>query len=198
MSSEMDFDGGSAPPAEQKPIPAEGLHDAVCYAVVNWGDVLSDFPGSDPEVHQAVRFFFELDEKMADGRPFVLSTYPVTIKYGERAKFRTLMKSWLGAKECPEKLVGFPLGTMKGRMASLNVEHKLKDDGTFSARIKDVLKARPGAAPLVIVNTSLPEWVKQAKEKDNAAAARFRAHAGQRTADASESDPPYQHDEVPF
>lgn len=197
--SDMDFGGGGAPPAEQQPIPAEGLHDAICYAVVNWGDMLDEFDGEVKGVVSAVRFFFELDEKMADGRPYVLSTFPVAIKYGERAKFVKIMSAWLGAKDCPPSLVGYPLGQMKGKMASLNVEHKRRDDGTFSARIKDIIKARAGAPQLTIVNTKLPDWAPEARKKDNEKAARFRAGQSRRASDAREpGDDSWTPDEVPI
>lgn len=182
--SELDYEGGSAPPAEQQPIPAEGLHDAICYAVVNWGEMLDEYEGEVKGIVSAVRLFFELEEKMADGRPFVLSTYPIAIKYGEKAKFRKIISAWLGAKECPPSLVGYQLGALKGRMASLNVEHRHKDDGTYSARIKDVLKARPGAPALTILNTALPDWVGPARKKDNDGAARWRSGQARRHDDA--------------
>lgn len=191
--SDLDYGGGSAPPAEQQPIPTEGLHDAICYAVVNWGEMLDEFDGEVKGVNSAVRFFFELDEKMGDGKPFVLSTFPVAIKYGEKAKFVKTMTAWLGAKDCPPSLVGYPLGQMKGKMASINVEWKRRDDGTFSARIKDVLKPRAGAATLQIVNSKLPEWVAEARKKDNDKAAKYRAHRERQAGDAGEGI-----DSVPF
>jgi len=175
--SDLDYGGGSAPPAPQQPIPGEGLHDAVCFAVVDWGEIVDEFNGIPKGVVRGVRFFFDLDEKMADGKPYSISTYTKSIKYGENSGFAKLMKGWLG-KECPPKLVGFPLGSMRGRMASLNIEHRAKADGTFSAKIASIMKPRPGAVLMQPISTTLPDWVKTQREKDNAAARAFLAGQG--------------------
>lgn len=175
--SDLDYGGGKAPPAPQGAIPSEGLHDAVCYGVVDWGEIVDEFDGIPKGIVRGVRFFFELDEKMPDGKPYTLSTYVVKIKYGDKAAFVKLMKSWLG-KECPSSLVGYPLGSLRGRMCSLNVEHKPKTDGTFSARIDAVMKPRPGVALMQAVTDKLPQWVAEQKAKDNKAAAAFLAGMG--------------------
>lgn len=200
--SDMDYGGGSAPPAPQPPIPSEGLHDAVCYAVVDWGVMVDEFDGIPKGVVQGVRFFFELDEKMADGRPFALSTYSIKIKYGDKAGFVKLLKAWLG-KECPASLVGYPLGGLRGRMASLNVEHRQKPDGTYSARIDAVMKPRAGATPMQPVNMELPPWVKEARAKDNKAAEAFLAGQGYSRQDFQKPTPQAEEpgggfDVVPF
>ena len=200
-NSEMEYGGGTSPPARQSPIPADGLHDAICYAVVDWGDVCDEYEGVTKGILSAVRFFFEFDEKMADGRPFVLSTYPIKIKYGRKSSYRALLEDWLGAKDCPESLVGYPLGTLKGRPASINVVHKRRDDGTYQARIGKVMKARAGAPPLVVFNTKLPPWVPEAKKKDNEGAQAWEAQQAARANDAVDDPRPAEgggFDEVPF
>lgn len=189
--ADLEFRGG-IPPAEQKPIPAEGQQDMLCVGVVDWGDMLSDFPGAEPEVNHAVRFFFELGEKIpaewtdpegrivrpdpaAVGKPFMLSTFPIAIKYSPKSRFVKMLKDWLGARDFPERLAGYPLAQLKGRMASGQVEWRRRDDGTFAAALKSVARARPDAKPWPPVNLTLPAWVREARTKDNERAARFLA-----------------------
>lgn len=183
----------NVPPPPPRPVPSEGYQNAVCVAVVDMGETLSDFPSKEPEIERCARFFFELEEKIPAtvrdvegkvyavdpaiaGKPFMLSTYDIALKVGEKANFRKLLKSWLGTKNCPDKLVGFPLQSLQGKAAALNVQHKERDDGSVTAFIKaeHVGPPMPNAVKLVPVMTKLPPWVDDARKKSAAAVAAYR------------------------
>lgn len=201
----------NVPPPPPRPIPDEGYQNAICVAVVDMGEVLSDFPGKEPEINRCARFFFELEQTIPDhivdaegrshpvdaaivGKPFMLSTYDIALKVGEKANFRKLLKGWLGTKNCPEKLVGFPLMSLVGKAATLNVQHKERDDGSLLAFIKaeHVGPGMPNAKKLIPQAKTLPPWVDEAKKKNADAVAAFLRKSNQRAANAGGFD------EVPY
>lgn len=184
----------SGPP---RAIPDEGLHNALCVSVIHMGDVLEDFPGSEPRVVQKARLFFELEDVLpADageyaGKPFMLSTNDITLSAHEKGNLSKLLKGWLG-KECPERIAGFALKSLVGRQATLNVIHKEKKSGGFAARIEKVLPPQKGAKKLVPVATSRPAWVDKSIKENAEKVARFRASQAAMPADGGGFD------EVPF
>jgi hypothetical protein len=169
-------------------IPDEGLQHALCVNVIHMGDVLEDFPGSEPKVVAKARIFFELQEVLpADageyaGKPYMLSTSGITLSSHEKGNLSKLLKGWLG-KECPEKIAGFPLKSLIGRHATLNVIHKEKKDGTMAARIEKILPAQKGAAKLAPVATAAPAWVAREKEENAKKVEQFRRAQDSRAAD---------------
>lgn len=162
-----------------KAIPDEGLHNALCVNVVHMGDVLEDFPGSEPRVVQKARIFFELEDVLPEsagehaGKPFMLSTNGITLSAHEKGNLSKILKGWLG-KECPERIAGYPLKSLIGRGATLNVIHKEKKDGTFSARIEKILPAQKGAKKLIPVATGLPAWIEKERKENAEKVATFR------------------------
>lgn len=170
-------------------LPDEGLHNALCVNVVHMGDVLEDFPGSEPRVVQKARIFFELEEVLPEsagehaGKPFMLSTNGITLSAHEKGNLSKTLKGWLG-KECPERIAGFPLKSLVGRGATLNVIHKEKKDGGFSARIEKILPAQKNAKKLTPSGAAPPAWLdKERKENAEKVAAFRRAEAAREPGD---------------
>ena len=177
------------PAPTAKPIPDEGMHNAVLMGVADMGDVVDDFPGKPASVVHKVRFFFELEAKLDDGRPFMLSTKDITLSTHEKGNLFKLLKGWMG-KDRPANLVGFPLRSLVGRAATITVEHvAAKSDGHVYAVIAAVGPMMPMATKLTVVNQTFPEWVEKSKAANAAKVAKFWG---------DQSDAPDDDQSVPF
>lgn len=196
------------PAGPPRPVPSEGFNNAICAHIVDMGEVLSDYPGNPITVDRCVRFFFELEELIPAtmtgpdgqeialsedivGKPFMLSTFDVALKHGDRSNLRKIVNGFLG-KNAPNRLVGFDLETLVGLGVTLNVHHKDRDDGSVMAFIKpdSINLPMKGAKKLAVLSEGPPPWVEEQKVKNQSAVARWRT-TGQ---------PLTQHDidEIPF
>ncbi len=175
-----------APPA--KPVPAEGMQAAVCCAVVDMGETLNDFPGNPISVERSMRLFFELEEVIPEttqdgtpvdkeivGKPFMMSTYDIALKSGERSNLRKVLVGMLG-KEAPERVIGFDLDSLAGMQVCLNVRHKVREDGSTFAFIKPDCIMRPGPKAAKVERTifEAPEWVQDVVKENVIAVSTFR------------------------
>ena len=128
----------NVPPPPPRPVPSEGFANAICAHVVDMGEVLSDYPGSPITVDRCVRFFFELEETIPEfleddaggklpidpdivGKPFMLSTFDVALKHGDRSNLRKVVNGFLG-KNAPNHLAGFDVESLRGLGVTLNEE----------------------------------------------------------------------------
>ena len=108
----------------------EGLHQAICVDVVDIGILKVVWAGKTKEQHK-VRLVWQIDEPMADGRPFlVMKRY--TLSLHEKANLRKELESWRGRRFTDEELQGFDLEKLIGANAQLNVQHTTKEDKTYA------------------------------------------------------------------
>ncbi len=106
---------------------------------------------------------WELEQKMSDGRPFMLSKR-YTLSLHEKATLRHDLESWRGQAFTPEELDGFDIEVLKGKQCRVNVIHKPKEGGGVSASIQAVMKAAKGV-DLSITNATPPNWIAEERAK---------------------------------
>jgi hypothetical protein len=159
--------------ADFAPAPS-GLQSAVCSAVFDMGEEWSEMY---KKLNQKVCIFWELAEKMSDGRPYMLSKQ-YTVSLGDKANLRRDLESWRGKPFTTDELAGFDLEKLVGVNATLNVMHVPgKKDGKIRAQIAGVMPAMKGAVRMAITSTEVPKWAHEQKNKNNAGAAAHKAEA---------------------
>lgn len=85
--------------------PPPGTYGAVCYRVIDLGTQSVVWEGSE-KLQRKVYIAFEIDEKMEDGRPFVVGR-KFTVSLHEKSGLRAFLKGWRGRDFTPEELMGF-------------------------------------------------------------------------------------------
>jgi hypothetical protein len=139
-----------------EPLPL-GVTQAVCVFVEDIGTHESNFSGQVLQKHQIV-ICWELAEKMADGRPFMISKF-YTLSLHEKATLRKDLENWRGKPFTEAELAGFDVETLRGVNCMLNiVEHK-KQDGTLTQKIGSIMPMIKGMAKISPVNTEPPAWI---------------------------------------
>lgn len=110
----------------------EGTHPAVIYRVIDLGTQQVAWQGETKWQHK-VLLAFELhgDERMADGRPFVISKR-YTASFSDKAKIRQHLEAIRGRAFTPEELAGFHLRNVLGAPCLLQVVHETKGESTYA------------------------------------------------------------------
>lgn len=149
--------GYLAPPSaggDFDPAPA-GTVLATCFRVVDLGTQETNFQGRTSH-KPMVMLSWELhcDEKMNDGRPFMISKR-YTYSMHEKATFRHDLESWRGRAFAEADFAGPPNGfhvkKLLGVSCLLNVVHSDKGDKTY-ANVASVSKIMKGMTPPPLVN----------------------------------------------
>ena len=99
--------------------PEAGSYAAVCYRIIDLGTQHSEFQGESHDRHQCL-ISFELDEKMADGRPFSVSKF-YTVSLHEKSNLRKDMAGWRGRDFTEEELQGFDPKNILGKPCFLSI-----------------------------------------------------------------------------
>lgn len=116
---------------------SEGLHPAICSAVVDLGMQ----PGSDiypkPKRQVYLRFdcmdeqvSYEKDGKQLSGPARCGATY--TLSLSDKAKLRTLLESWRGKKFTDTELEGFDVSVLLGVSCQVQILHTHKGGNTYA------------------------------------------------------------------
>lgn len=116
---------------------SEGLHPAVCSAVVDLGMQ----PGSqlypNPKRQVYLRFDcldevveFEKDGHKISGPARCGATY--TLSLGDKSKLRPLLESWRGRKFTEQELEGFDISKLLGVAGQVQILHTKKGDKTYA------------------------------------------------------------------
>jgi len=153
------------------PAPSGPQH-AVCSAVFDLGEEWSD---TYQKLSQKVCVFWELAEKMEDGRPFMLSKR-YTLSLGDKANLRRDLEAWRGKPFTDAELKGFDLDCLIGHNVMLNVMHVTKD-GKTRAQVAGVMPAMKGMPKLIVTALDVPKWAHEQKVKNAQIAASHRAEA---------------------
>jgi hypothetical protein len=130
-----------------------GVYSAVCVRLINMGMQETSY-GLKHQVHLA----FEIDEKMEDGRPFLMMQN-YTMSLNEKARLRLDLQAWRGRTFSPEELKGFDLKSVLGKPLQVSVVHSA--DGQY-ANIGSMMPLGRGMQSLtasggLIYINSLPE-----------------------------------------
>jgi len=99
--------------------PSVGSVAARCYGVVEIGTHEEEFKGEKKKAKKLI-IFWELDEKMSDGRPFVINKW-FTNSLGEMANLHKVLKSWRGKAFTDAELECFALSNIIGKPCLLNL-----------------------------------------------------------------------------
>lgn len=176
----------SAESDRPRELPDADIHNAVCAFVVDLGMYPDQHFG---KVTHRVMFCFEIEQKMADGRPFMLSK-EYTLSLFEKATLFKHLTSWKGSPLSAEELKGFDLETRVGKPCRLNVIHRTAKSGSVYANIDAVLPPDKKAEPLKVFATEPPAWFETKRKEYAAAMARYEGGSGPETGGGL--------DEIPF
>lgn len=149
--------GYLAPPSaggDFDPAPA-GTVLATCFRVVDLGTQETNFQGRiSHKPMLMLSWELHCDEKMNDGRPFMISKR-YTYSMHEKATFRHDLESWRGRAFAEADFAGPPNGfhvkKLLGVPCILNVVHKENGDKTY-ANVSSVSKLMKGMTPPPLVN----------------------------------------------
>lgn len=192
-----------------EPVPA-GVHQAVCYGVIDLG---TQDPGN-PQYRAArkVMVCWELPHETIsteDGpKPRIISS-EYTMSIGKKATLRGVLESWRGRPFTNEELAGFDLKNIIGANCLLNIVHKpgKADPSRIYARIQGVMPLTKGMGPVrpsmdtvvfdipesgpIVVPDVVPEWIRSKIDASDEAKARSNSRVTQAetvAADASGAD----------
>jgi hypothetical protein len=123
---------------------AEGLHPAVCWAVIDLGIQTKGgkYPGEQAQVYLG---FDVLDQSIEFEKDGVKKVGPMRVgltltnSLGEKAKLRKHLEKWRGRPFTEEELDGFELGKLVGQPCQILVTHAVVKDKTY-ANIDNILK----------------------------------------------------------
>ena len=163
----------------------EGLHPALCWAVVDLGiqEKGGMYPGEQHQVYLGFDLLdtsieFEKDGKAQTGPMRVGVT--LTLSLGEKAKLRKWLERWRGKEFTADELKGFDISKLVGLPCNVLVTHTTKGEKTH-ANVESILKWTPGVAhpapaketlyfsledhTLEQVRKHIPEWLQERIEK---------------------------------
>lgn len=113
----------------------EGVYNAVCVDVVDLG-MQPTLWGDKPKL----KLVWEIEAKMDDGRPFLVShRYGATIH--EKSALRKHLKTWRGRDFTKEELEDFDVDKVIGAPCQLVISHNENKEGDIFANVEAVLKA---------------------------------------------------------
>lgn len=102
--------------------PEPGTYAAVCTRIVDLGTQRSNWQGEEKFAHK-VQLFWEINENMTDGRPFMVSRQ-FTVSLHEKAGLRQFLAGWRGRDFTPEELGGFHAKKLLGAGCMLSLVQK--------------------------------------------------------------------------
>ena len=128
---------------EDRPLAPAGTHLAICYMVLDLGIQKTSFEGQDGQTHKCFVGWELPNEKMDDGRPFVISK-EYTVSVSPKSNLYADLVSWRGREFTDEELGGFDIFNVMGAPAMLSVVHKTSKKGNNYAAVGAVSKAMKG------------------------------------------------------
>lgn len=127
-------------------IPApSGAHQGVCVDVVDLGMLEVSFGGKKKTQHK-IRVVWQIEEVMADDRPFMVQKR-YTLSLHGKAVLRKDLESWRGRQFTDSELEGFDVETVIGVPCLLNVIQE-KKDGTTYANVTSIMRLPKGMQPI--------------------------------------------------
>ena len=128
--------------------PPAGAYPAVCIRMIDLGTQETTWQGATKMAHK-VKIVFELNEKMSDGRPFIVMR-DFTVSLHENAQLRKFLASWRGRDFTPEELMGFDPKVLIGKGVLLSLIEK----GEY-VNIDSAMKLPKGMEAPVPVNQTI-------------------------------------------
>lgn len=181
----------SAESDKPRELPDADLHNALCVFVYDLGHRLDPTWG---KIQHKIIIAWELEQKMSDGRPFMLSK-EYTLSLYEKADLFKHLTGWKGAELSEGELKAFDLDSLVGKMCRLEIIHKVVKGKTY-ANVNTVIKADKKVPQMVAVAKEPPKWFEAKRtEYASALASHEAAEAGQPQPEPHAGS---QHDSIPF
>ncbi len=160
-----------------------GVHGAVCVDEVDMGLLPNRFdPESGPV--QTVRIFWQIDEVMTDGRPYLIKKdYRASLH--EKAGLRKDLEAWRGRPFTFDELAGFDLEAVVGAPCMINIVKKLSRKGKEFSNIASITPLPKG------MNRIEPRGYVRVKDRPQPTAARNSEPEHQPFADVNDDDVPF-------
>jgi hypothetical protein len=177
----------SATGGKEFELPASGAVLGRCYMVADLGTQDTTFKGTPKKAHK-ILISWELSEKMADGRPFSISSR-YTLSLFDQAILRQHLESWRGKSFTEAELAGFDVKNVLGAYCLLSVVHNKEGDKTY-ANVKGVMPVPKGMEKFAPVNKdlyfdidtsaidTLPDWIQNIVKKSDEWKARTGSNGG--------------------
>ncbi len=137
-----------------------GTHLAVCYRVIDLGTQETVWEGQTKHAHKVLVCWELSDEKMADGRPFIVQKR-YTWSMHEKATLRKDLEAWrgVGFVEKDFKPGGFDIKNILGKACVLSVVHTESNNGKTYANVASVGKLMKGQTAPAQINPSVYLWL---------------------------------------
>lgn len=165
------------------PIHPEGQFAARCVDVIDLGESVVSYPGTQPYLAQKVALGFwtgEVDPNPEVEQKVVNVVMEFTLSMGKKSNMRAFLESWRGRSYTDDQAKdGVPVDKLYGASALISVEHKESGSGKTYARIKSIAplpKAMETAVPKVeAIDYERDEWWGKKREQYAKEAADFRS-----------------------
>ena len=149
----LTVNAGSGGNTEFEQCPA-GSFAARCYQIIDLGHQTIEWQGT-AKVVPKVRITWELNEAMADGRPFSISK-EYTASIGDKANLRKDLEAWRGRAFTADELKNFSLENVLGAPCLLGVVHRPSKDGSkVYANVGSVMALPKGMSAPELVNPAV-------------------------------------------
>ena len=129
-----------------------GSYAARCYQIIDLGHQTFEWQGV-AKVAPKVRIVWEINEPMADGRPFSISK-EYTASIGPKANLRKDLEAWRGRPFTEDEIKGFSLDKILGMSCLLGIVHVSKGDKDY-ANINSIMKLPKGMECPELVNPAV-------------------------------------------
>lgn len=166
----------------------EGQYPMACVDVIDMGQRVKSFAGTDPYLAHEVSLVFQSGEVNEAGRVHEV-TVDFTVTMGKKGNLRAFLESWRGKSYTEaEAREGVPLHKLVGRSALVSVEHKTSPTtGRTRAAIRSISPLPKGLPEPTLPEYARPSFFLDRVAKYAAEVAEFKA----------KSAPPPSFDEVP-
>ena len=153
--------------------PPAGMHVARCFKLIDLGTQPKSYMGKSTGESRKVMATFELlgEEKMEDGKPFIISK-SWFLSMHEKAALRKDLESWRGKAFSIEEESTFDVSKLLGAYCLLNIVEEQGQDGNSYTKIKAItplIKGMPKPEPInedFIFDADTPDMVAYEKFSD--------------------------------
>lgn len=143
----------------------EGQFAMTCVDVVDMGERLKSFKGTNPYLAATVKLVFQSGEVNEAGRLHEVSR-EFSLSMGKKANLRAFLGSWRGKSYTDEQArKGVELHKLVGQSALVSVEHKTNADGSRTYANISTIAPLPKGLPA----PTLPPWERPAFFEDQIA-----------------------------
>ena len=155
----------------------EGQFVGQCVDVMDLGEKVQDFPGTDHYLAPTCALVFRTGERNDDGE-YIDIARDFTVSMGEKANLRKFLEQWRGRPYTKEQVeAGVPIDKLTGQHGLLSVSHRTSGKGRIYANITacvGIPKAMAGGVS-AYTDYTRAEWWATKKQEYAEAAARFKS-----------------------